>query len=81
MAESKEELKDLLRVKEENERAGLKLNIKKYKNKIVAYVSITSWKIKVGNVKVVTDFLFLSSKITADNDGNREIRRCLLLDR
>ena len=80
MAESEEELKSLLmRVKEENERAGLKLNIKKMN--IMASGPITSWQIEGEKVKVVTDFLFLGSKITADSDCSHEIRRRLLLGR
>ena len=76
MAESEDELKSLLMmVKEESEKAGLKLNIKR--TKIMASGHITSW----GKVKVVTDFLFLGSKITADGDCSHEIRRCLLLGR
>ena len=78
MAESEEELKSLLmRVKEESERASLKLNIKKAK--IMASNLITSWQIEVENVEVVTDFLILGSKITADDDCSHEIRRRLLL--
>ena len=74
MAKSKEELKSILmRVKEESERAGLKLNIKK--TKIMATSPITSWQIEGEKVEVVTDFLFLGSKITADGDCNLEIRR------
>ena len=80
MAESEEELKSLLmRVKEESERAGLKLNIKK--TKIMASSPITAWQIEGGKVEVVADFLFLGSKITADRDCSREIRRQLLLGR
>ena len=72
--ESKEELKSLLmRVKEESERAGLKLNIKK--TKIMASGPITSWQIEGEKVEVVTNFLFLGSKITADSDCSHEIRR------
>ena len=67
MAESKEELKSLLmRVKEESERAGLRLNIKK--TKIMASGSITAWQMEEEKVEVVTDFLFLGSKITEDSD-------------
>ena len=74
MAESKEELKSLLmRVKEESETASLKLNINK--NKIMASNPITTWQIKGETVEVVTDFLFLGSKITADSDCSHEIRR------
>ena len=68
-----------MRVKEENEKAGLKLNIKK--TKIMASSPITSWQIEGGKVEAVTDFLFLGSKITADRDYSHEIRRCLLLGR
>ena len=78
MAESKGELKSLLmKVKEENEKAGLKLNIPK--TKIVASDPITSWQIKEETVEAVTDFLFLGSKITVDGDCSHEIKRCLLL--
>ena len=74
MTESEEELKSLLmRVKEESERASLSLNIKK--TKIMASGPITSWHIKGEKVKVVTDFIFLGSKITADSDCSHEIRR------
>ena len=74
MAESKEELKNLLmRVKEESKKVSLKLNIKKMK--IMASGPITSWQIEGGNVKAVKDFLFLSSKITADGDYSLKIRR------
>ena len=74
MAERKEELKSLLiRLKEERERAGLKLNIKK--TKIMASDPTTSWQIEWETVEVVTDLLFLSSKITADGDSSHEIRR------
>ena len=80
MAESKEELKSLLmRVKEESERASLKLNIKK--TKIMAPSPITAWQIEGEKVEAVTDFLFLSSKITVDSDCSHEIRRRLLLGR
>ena len=74
MAESEEELKSLLMVvKEESERACLKLNIKK--TKIMASSPITSWQIEGENVDIVTDFLFLVSKITVDGDCSHEIRR------
>ena len=74
MAESEEELKSLLmRMDEESERAGLKLNIKKAK--IMASGSITSWQIEGEKVEAVTDFLFLDSKITANGDCSHEIRR------
>ena len=80
MAESKEELKSLLmRVKEMSEKAGLKLNIKK--TKVMASRPITSRQIEGEKVGVVTDFLFLGSKITADGDCSQEIRRRLLLGR
>ena len=76
MAESEEELKNLLmKVKEESEKAGLKLNIKKAK--IMASGSITSWQIEGEKVEAVTDFLFLGSKIIADDDCSHEIRRSL----
>jgi len=80
MAESEEELKNLLmRVKKENEKAGLKLNIKK--TKIMAYGPITSWQIDGETIETVTDFIFLGSKITADGNCSREIKRHLLLGR
>ena len=80
MAESQEELKSLLvRVKEESEKAGLKLNIQK--TKIMASGPITSWQIKGEKVETVTDFIFLGSKIIADNDCSHEIKRYLLLGR
>ena len=76
-AESKEELKSLLmRVKEESEKAVLKLNIQK--TKIMASVSFTSWQIEGGKLETVTDFIFLGSKITADSDCSHEIKRCSL---
>ena len=83
MAESEEELKSLLmRVKEENEKAGLKLNIKKQKKtKIMASGPFTLWWIEGEKVEVVTEFLFLGSKITVDGDSSHEIRRHLLLGR
>ena len=78
MGESEEELKSLLmRVKEESERAGLKLNIKK--TKIMVSGPITSWQKEWGKLEVVTDFVFLGSKITVDDDSSHEIRRRLLL--
>ena len=78
MAESEEELKSLLmKVKEESEKAGLKLNIQKMK--IMASSPITSWKIDGEAVETVTDFIFLGSKITVDSDQNHEIKRRLLL--
>ena len=76
MAESKEELKSLLKVKEESEKVGLKLNIQK--TKIIASGPITSWQI---NGETVADFIFLGSKITADGDCSHEIKRHLLLGR
>ena len=80
MTESKEELKSLLmRVKEESEEAGLKLNIQK--NKIMASGSIISWQIDREKIETVTDFIFLDSKITADGDCSHKIKRCLLLGR
>ena len=80
MAGSEEELKSLLmKVNRESERVGLKLNIKK--TKIMASDPITAWQIEGEKVEVVTDFLFLGSKITADGDCSHEIRRQLLLGR
>ena len=80
MAKSKEELKSLLmKVKEETEKAGLKLNIQK--TKIMASGSITSWQIDGETLGTVTDFIFLGSKITADGDCSHEIKRRLLLGR
>ena len=79
MAES-EELKSLLmKVKEDSEKVGLKLNIQK--TKIMASGPITSWQIDGETMKTVTDFIFLGSKITADGDCSHEIKRCLLLGR
>ena len=79
MAESKEKLKSLLRkVKEKNEKVGLKLNIQK--TKIMASCPITSWQIG-GTMETVRDFIFLGSKITADDDCSHEIKRHLLLGR
>ena len=78
MAESKEELKSfLIKVKEESEKVGLKLNVQKMK--IMASGPITSWKIDGETVETVADFTFLGSKITADGDCSHEIKRCLLL--
>ena len=78
MAESEEELKSLLmKLKEESEKVGLKLNIQK--TKIMASGPITSWEIDGETVETVRDFIFLGSKITADGDCSREIKRCLLL--
>ena len=80
MAESEEELKSLLmKVKEESEEVGLKLNIKK--TKIMASGPITSWQIDEETMETVTGFIFLGSKITADDDCSHEIKRCLLLGR
>ena len=80
MAERKEELKSrLMKIKEENEKTGLKLNIQK--TKIMASGPITSWKINGENMETVADFIFLSSKITADGDCSHEINRRLLLGR
>ena len=80
MAESKEELKSLLmKVKKENEKAGLKLNIQK--TKIMASGPITSWQIDGESMETVRDFIFLGSKITADGDCSQEIKRPLLLGR
>ena len=80
MAENEEELKSLLiKVKEECEKAGLKLNTQK--TKIMASSAITSWQIDGETMEMVTDFLFLGSKITADGDCSHEIKRCLLLGR
>ena len=80
MAESKEELKSLLmKVKDEGEKVGLKLNIQK--TKIMASGPITSWLIDGETLETVTDFIFLGSKITADCDCSNEIKKCLLLGR
>ena len=80
MAASEEELKNLLmKVKEESEKAGLKLNSQK--TKIMAAGSITSWQIDGETMKTVRDFISLVSKITADGDSSHEIKRCLLLGR
>ena len=79
MAESEEELKILLiKVKEESEKVGLKLNIQK--TKIMASGPITSWQIDGETVETVSDYIFLGSKITADGDCSHEIKRCLLLE-
>ena len=78
MAESEEELKSLLmKVKEESEKVGLKLNIQK--TKIMASGPITSWEIDGGKMETVSDFIFLGSKITADGDCSHDMKRCLLL--
>ena len=80
MAESEEELKShLMKVKVESEKVGLKLNIQK--TKIMASGPITSWQIDGETVETVSDFIFLGSKITADGDCSREIKRVLLLGR
>ena len=80
MAESEEELKSLLmKVKEESEKAGLKLNIQK--TKIMASGPIAPWQIDGETMEAVTDFIFLGSKITADGDFSHEIKRCLFLGR
>ena len=80
MAEREEELKSFLtKVKEESEKVGLKLNIQK--TNIMASGPITSWEIDVETMEVVTDFIFLGSKITAGGDCSHEIKRCLLLGR
>ena len=80
MAESEEELKSLLmKVKEESEKAGLKLNIQKMK--IMTSGPVTSWQIDGETMETVRDFIFLVSKINADGDCSHEIKRCLLLGR
>ena len=80
MAESEEELKSLLmKMKEESENVGLKLNIQK--TKIMASGPITSWKIDGEMMEIMPDFILLGSKITADGDCSHEIKRCLLLGR
>ena len=80
MAESKEELKSLLmKVKQESEKSGLKLNIQK--TKIIASSPITSWQRDGETMETVTDFVFLGSKITADGDCSHEIKRHLLFGR
>ena len=80
MAESEEELKSLLmKVKEESEKVGLKLNIQK--TKIMESSLITSWQIGGETMETVKGFIFLGPKITADGDCSREIKRCLLLGR
>ena len=77
MAESKEELKSLLKVKEESENIGLKLNIQK--TKFIVSGPFTSWQIDEETKETVRDFIFLDSKITADSDCSHEIKRHLLL--
>ena len=80
MAESEEELKSLLmKVKEESEKVGLKLNIQK--TKIMASGPITSWQIDGETMETVADYIFLGSSITVDSDCSHEIKRCLLLGR
>ena len=80
MAERKEELKNLLmKVKEESEKAGLKLNIQK--TKMMTSSPITSWQIDGETMETVRDFIFLGSKITADGDCSHEVKRCLLLEK
>ena len=80
MAESEEELKSfLMKVKEESEKVGLKLNIQK--TKIMASGPITSWQIDGETVETVSDFILGGSKITADGDHTHEIKRCLLFER
>ena len=80
MAESKEELKSfLMKVKEESEKVGLKLNIQK--TKIMASGPITSWQMDGETMETVRNFIFGGSKITADGDCSHEIKRCLLLGR
>ena len=80
MAESEEEVRSfLVRVKEESEKGGLKLNIQK--TKIMTSSPISPWQIDREKVETVTDFIFLGSKITADGDCGHEIKRCLLLGR
>ena len=78
MAESKEELKSLF-MKEKSEKAGLKLSIQK--TKLLVSIPITSWQIDGETMEIVRDFIFGSSKITADGDCSHEIKRCLLLGR
>src|SRR5574339_684958 len=79
MAESGELKSFLMKVKEESEKVGLKLNIQK--TKIMAFGPITSWEIDGETVETMDDFIFLGSKITADGDCNHEIKRCLFLGR
>ena len=79
MAEREEELKSLLMMmKEESEKAGLKLNSQK--TRIMAFGSITSWQIDGGKMETLTDFIFLGSKITADGDCSHEIKICFSLE-
>ena len=79
MAENKELKSLLMKVKEESEKVGLKLNIQK--TKIMASSPVTSWQIDGETMETVTDFIFLGSKITADGDGSQEVKRRLLLGR
>ena len=80
MAESKDELKNLLmKVKKDSEKTGLKISIQK--TKIMVSSSITSWQIDGETMETVTDFIFGGFKITADGDCSHEIKRCLLLER
>ena len=80
LIESEEELKSLLmKVKEESEKAGMKLNIRK--TKIMAFSPITSWQIEGEIMETVTDFIFLGSRITVVSDCSQEIKRCLFLGR
>ena len=79
MAESEEELKSLLKVKDESDKVGLNLNIQK--TKIMASGPTTSWEIHGETVETVSDFILGGSKITADGDCSHEIKRCLLLGR
>ena len=79
MAESEEEPKSLLKVKEESEKVGLKLNIQK--TEIMASSPISSWELDGETVETVSNFIFLGSRITADGDCSQEIKRCLLLGR
>ena len=79
MAGSEEELKKLMMVKEESEKASLILNIQKMK--IMASCPSTSWQIEGEKLETVTDFIFLGSKITADGDCSHEIKRCLFFER
>ena len=79
MAESEELKSVLMKVKEDSEKVGLKLNIQK--TKIMASGPITSWQIDGGTVQTMADFIFLGSKITADGECSHEIKRCLLLGR
>ena len=79
-AESKELTSLLMKVKEESEKVGLKLNIQKTKTKIMASGPITSWEIDGETVETVRDFTFLGSRITADGDCSHEIKRCLFLE-